>query len=147
MLINSLFRCRVLNNTHVFSPREQTLPGMLETNPVSEISPHFVYGISPAFNQVFDFAYILSRREHHRCVSVLKLNDRKEKLIMAFDDYSFTSKTLASCKKHNRYQRKEFWETKSLNKLLLAIHQGYVPVGRSLRKIKSEKSKSETEQV
>lgn len=55
---------------------------------------------------------------------------------MAFDDYSMpNAQTLAKCKKHNRYQRCDYWESKAINKLLLAIQQGYVPVGRSIPKV------------
>lgn len=55
---------------------------------------------------------------------------------MAFDDFGFPDSTLARCRKHNRYQRCQFWEGKTINKLLLAIQQGYVPVGREIPRLK-----------
>lgn len=55
---------------------------------------------------------------------------------MGLSDYStMHDATLVKCKKMNRYQRWQFWDSKSLNKLLLAIQQGYVPVGRDIRKM------------
>lgn len=60
---------------------------------------------------------------------------------MGMSDFELTNKTLAKCQKHNRYQRCDFWESKSLSKLLLAIQQGYVPVGKEIRKIEAEKQK------
>lgn len=54
---------------------------------------------------------------------------------MGLSDFSMPDATLAKCKKMNRYQRCQFWDSKSLTKLLLAIQQGYVPVGRDIRKM------------
>ena len=54
---------------------------------------------------------------------------------MGLSDFSMPDATLAKCKKMNRYQRSQFWDSKSLTKLLLAIQQGYVPVGRDIRKM------------
>lgn len=56
-----------------------------------------------------------------------------------YDNFSFDNRTLRQCKKHNRYQRCSFWESKSLDKLLNAIIQGYVPVGAALRGLKVNK--------
>ena len=55
-----------------------------------------------------------------------------------FDAFSFDTRTLAQCKKHNRYQRCDFWESKAITKLLDAIELGMVPVGKCLRNLEIE---------
>lgn len=52
--------------------------------------------------------------------------------------------TLNGCKRHNRFQRCEFWEGKSLTKLLDAIQKDYVPVGKAVRKVSMETKKRES---
>lgn len=51
--------------------------------------------------------------------------------------------TLNACKRHNRFQRCEFWESKSLTKLLDAIQKDYVPVGKDVRKISMQVKKQD----
>lgn len=58
---------------------------------------------------------------------------------MAFNDYSMSDATLIKCKKMNRYQRYEFWESKTIQKLLDAIQKGFVPVGKSISKVQTSK--------
>lgn len=53
--------------------------------------------------------------------------------------------TLNGCKRHNRFQRYEFWESKSLTKLLDAIQKDYVPVGKDIRKFTMLKKKQDNE--
>lgn len=58
-----------------------------------------------------------------------------------YDNYSINDMTLLDCKKHNRYQREEYWRSKSITKLLLAIQQGYVPVGKEINKLEMNSKK------
>ena len=61
---------------------------------------------------------------------------------MAMVDFQgLVTKQMVECKKHTRYQRYEFWSNKTINYLLLAIQQGYVPVGKEIRKVTLQKRK------
>ena len=51
--------------------------------------------------------------------------------------------TLNGCKRHNRFQRYEFWESKSLTKLLDAIQKDYVQVGKDIRKFSMQRKKQD----
>lgn len=58
-----------------------------------------------------------------------------------YDNYSIDTMTLAKCKNFNRYQREEYFASKSINKLLLAIQQGFVPVGKDIPKLEKKSKK------
>lgn len=54
---------------------------------------------------------------------------------IGYDNWEINTMTLVKCKKHNRYQREQYWESKPFNRLLDAIQKGYVPVGKDIYKL------------